>query len=458
MNTILGAILIAVITKLICNCFYACLPWLSKSIAYIGSFLLPPNESKEDYYQEWISIINQANGNEIRMTSTLLGCIISAIVLQIDYIKINFHFPIKNIIKKITYLSVSKKFIWAVIIILLSINYSSTFVNSYFLIPQDYIPIFLNNSKDKTLQECRYLVKDLEHPCSRFDSLSRDLIDSTDYGLKLQYSHTTASSVLAHPLKSLNGVSDVILDPLSRSRTTATSIQNDLRLGLTTSPSIRSPWLADNDQISSSAIDAVNAMAETVQATNHLDDVTTPWGFEKSYHVSAMAETVQATNHLDDVTTPWGFEKSYHVSAMAETVQATNHLDDVTTPWEFEKSYHVSAMAETVQATNHLDDVTTPWEFEKSYHVSAMAETVQVTNHLDDVTTPWEFEKSYHVSAMAETVQVTNHLDDVTTQELYKIDSWSMGKEIMNPKPIILMFLIVIIFNSSRIKRLVFTF
>jgi len=40
----------------------------------------------------------------------------------------------------------------------------------------------------------------------------------------------------------LDGVSDVILDPLWRSRTTG--IQNDRRLPGTTSPRVRSPWLA----------------------------------------------------------------------------------------------------------------------------------------------------------------------------------------------------------------------
>jgi len=40
----------------------------------------------------------------------------------------------------------------------------------------------------------------------------------------------------------LDGVSDVILDPLWRSRTTG--IQNDRRLPGTTGPRVRSPWLA----------------------------------------------------------------------------------------------------------------------------------------------------------------------------------------------------------------------
>ena len=60
--------------------------------------------------------------------------------------------------------------------------------------------------------------------------------------------HTIAScSGLApqHSLKWLDGVSDVILDPLWRSRTTG--IQNYLRLPRTTSPRIRSPWLAADD-------------------------------------------------------------------------------------------------------------------------------------------------------------------------------------------------------------------
>ena len=61
--------------------------------------------------------------------------------------------------------------------------------------------------------------------------------------------HTIASSALAtqHSRKWLDGVSDVILDPLWRSRTTG--IHNYLRLPGTTSPRVRSPWLAADDAL-----------------------------------------------------------------------------------------------------------------------------------------------------------------------------------------------------------------
>ncbi len=78
---------------------------------------------------------------------------------------------------------------------------------------------------------------------SQIDSPTRQLI-SPGRPASVPLRHTIASSVRAshHSLQWLDGVSDVILDPLWRSRTTG--IQNDRRLPGTTRPRVRSPWRA----------------------------------------------------------------------------------------------------------------------------------------------------------------------------------------------------------------------